>query len=180
MQKLWAKLLAGEVNKPGTISRHAIIIMSSIDKNVAEEFTALCSFTFGQSNRVPFIFDVAAPIYNVNGIAHETLIRLESIGLVKVDTVNGFKVKIPDDSLDPISKWLGPSGELGVGAVILTPAGQELSLAVQKKHIEGFLPYAIEQLMHEVERQRVKSERYIQHDAVLQTLHGTVRTIDDR
>ena len=42
MQILWAKILAGESNSPGTYSKHTINSLGSLDKTDAELFMALC------------------------------------------------------------------------------------------------------------------------------------------
>lgn len=44
MQSLWARILAGEANKPGTFSRRTVNFVASMDKIDASAFTHLCSF----------------------------------------------------------------------------------------------------------------------------------------
>jgi len=46
MQIIWANILSGEANNPGTFSKRLINIVSSIDKNDAIMFTNLCSYTW--------------------------------------------------------------------------------------------------------------------------------------
>src|SRR5687768_4210652 len=42
MQSLWAKLLAGQANQPGTFSKRTIEFVSNLDKSDAQLFTNLC------------------------------------------------------------------------------------------------------------------------------------------
>jgi hypothetical protein len=46
MQALWARVLAGEANKPGAFSRRTVNLMGSLDKSDAEMFTLLCRFNW--------------------------------------------------------------------------------------------------------------------------------------
>ena len=45
MQILWGRILAGELTKPGSIPRRLLYIMSVIEKDQAETFSALCKYT---------------------------------------------------------------------------------------------------------------------------------------
>lgn len=42
-QDLWAKLLTGELNHPGTYSRKALSILDDMEREDAEAFSALCA-----------------------------------------------------------------------------------------------------------------------------------------
>lgn len=46
MQVIWAKMLAGEFNKPGSISRKLMHIISVMDVNSAKSFQTLCMYVF--------------------------------------------------------------------------------------------------------------------------------------
>ncbi len=46
MQIIWARILAGEVAKPGTYAKRTLQFLESLDKTEAEAFTKLCSYTF--------------------------------------------------------------------------------------------------------------------------------------
>ena len=47
MQTLWANILAGEANRPGSYSRRTVNLVASMDKKDADLFTALCGFLLG-------------------------------------------------------------------------------------------------------------------------------------
>lgn len=46
MQTLWARILAGEANQPGSFSRRTLRFVASMEKQEAELFTAICSFVW--------------------------------------------------------------------------------------------------------------------------------------
>ena len=93
MQTLWARILAGEANSPGSFSRKTVNLVADLDKASGELFRTLCSFgwQFGK-DLMPLIFDPDHQIYNKNGINLYTLGELVSIGLIQVNTIIGFRV----------------------------------------------------------------------------------------
>jgi hypothetical protein len=52
MQRLWSKLLAGEANRPGTISKRTVNLLADLDKRDAELFTSLCDFAWVIENNI--------------------------------------------------------------------------------------------------------------------------------
>ena len=80
MQSLWARVLAGEANTPGTYSKRTVNLLSDFDKSDADSFTKLCGFGWIIRNVVPLVFDIQADIYNKHGINFNTLSHLETIG----------------------------------------------------------------------------------------------------
>lgn len=53
MQSLWAKILAGEVSRPGSFSRRTMEIVRTLDKQHAAMFTKTCEFCFQRSVWMP-------------------------------------------------------------------------------------------------------------------------------
>jgi Protein of unknown function (DUF2806) len=91
MQELWASVLAGESNSPGTYSKRTVNFLGDLDKKDAELFVALCGFGWNFGNFTPLIFDAQAIIYNDKRINFSTLSHLDSIGLIQFDDFAGFK-----------------------------------------------------------------------------------------
>jgi hypothetical protein len=91
MQSLWAKVLAGEANSPGTYSKRTVNFLGSLDKTDANLFTSLCGFGWGVGNIIPLIFDSREQIYNNQGINYSTLSHLDDIGLVSFNHLSGFR-----------------------------------------------------------------------------------------
>lgn len=63
MQNLWAKILAGEANEPGSFSKRTVNRMKDISKSDAELIESLCNFTWVVNNEdihsMPLILDYA-------------------------------------------------------------------------------------------------------------------------
>ena len=148
MQSLWALILAGEANTPGTYTKRTVNCVSELDKTDAELFSNLCNFGWIiQGNFMPLVFDVQAEIYNKYGINFTALSDLESIGLIRFAGIAGFK-------LTEISKSVSYFGEslhlnmsrdsdngLPVGVVLLTRIGRELAPICKRESVDGFYEY---------------------------------------
>jgi len=152
MQQLWAKVLAGESNTPGTFSRRTVNLLSDLDKRDAELFNALCCFGWTCGVLIPLVFDSEIELYNRHGINFETLSHLESLGLIQLETIGGFQTKGKWKKL--ATSYYGrpveltfPSEEqntLELGKVLLTKAGKELATVSGSKPVEGFFEFVCE------------------------------------
>ena len=100
MQTLWAKILAGEANNPGTYSKRSINSIADIDKRDAQLFTELCryvckiKYTYENQEKiefVPLIFDdylhtkllIVSTLPNYHIRDHD-LEHLDNIGMIRV------------------------------------------------------------------------------------------------
>ena len=92
MQKLWAKVLAGEANSTGSFSKVTLHTLSILDADDAKSFAALAGFTVIMcQSSIPAIFDYPAKIYKDNGIGSGLMCRLrESMGLVRLSNIRSF------------------------------------------------------------------------------------------
>jgi len=152
MQSLWAKVLAGEANSPGTYSKRTVNFLNSLDKTDAHLFTSLCGFGWFLGDVVPLIFDVQDPIYNNQGINFSTLTHLDDIGLVSFNSLSGFKrMKYPKrltlfyyGILLNIEFAKETENDLELGKVLLTKTGQQLARICGSIPVDGFQDYVIE------------------------------------
>ncbi|MCG9134240.1 DUF2806 domain-containing protein [Candidatus Poribacteria bacterium] len=153
MQSLWARVLAGEANTPGTYSKRTVNLLSDFDKSDADLFTKLCGFGWVIGNVVPLVFDIQADIYNKNGINFNTLSHLESIGLIQFGEITSFgRHKLPK-RVDVyyygkrlcLEMTKDVDNQLEIGMVLLTRIGQELAPICGSKPVEGFYEYVKEQ-----------------------------------
>ncbi len=150
MQQIWAGILAGEGNNPGSFSRRTVNLVADLDKRDAELFKCLCSFVWTVGNElVPFVFDTQEEIYNRHGINFETLGDLDAIGLIHFDAIGRFQIlhlprtfpffygnrrvdlTMPNDS----------ENKLSTGRVLLTRAGGELARISGAVVVEDFFEY---------------------------------------
>jgi hypothetical protein len=100
MQTLWANILDGEANNPGTYSKHSVNFVADMEKRDAQLFTELCryvceiKYTAENVERiefVPLIFDdyifppgfsapSDSPVYNIRT---QDLYHLDNIGMIR-------------------------------------------------------------------------------------------------
>ncbi len=149
MQQIWAGILAGEANNPGTFSRRTVNLVADLDKRDAELFRNLCGFAWKIGAIQPLVFDVHADIYNRNGITFDSLGQLEALGLIHFSGIGEFKrislrrqaavlyyrrAVILEFSSDR-------DNELLTGVTMLTQSGKELAPICGSTPVEGFFDY---------------------------------------
>ena len=153
MQSLWARVLAGEANAPGTYSKRTVNLISEFDKSDAELFTKLCGFGWMIGDVTPLVFDEQAEIYNRHGINFDTLSHLETIGLVQYESLTGF-VKSSSTKRFVVLYYGKPlplempgnaNNTLQVGKILLTKIGQELAPICGSTPVDGFYEYIKDQ-----------------------------------
>ncbi len=149
MQQIWAGILAGEANNPGSFSRRTVNLVADLDKCDAELFRKLCGYAWMIGSIQPLVFDIQAEIYNRNGIILDSLGQLEALGLIRFGGLTGFKLKgfprkanvfyygrpvvleFPNDD----------DNELATGTTMLTQSGNELAPICGSTPVEGFFEY---------------------------------------
>ena len=135
MQRLWAKVLAGEANSPGSYSKRTVALLSSLDKSDARLFRNLCSFAWYFGALVPLIYDITANIYLKKGVNFLNLVHLNDIGLLRFDSLAEFGNTAAPQKLGCAyyGTQLGiefpkPEGNMmQFGHVLLSKTGQQLA-----------------------------------------------------
>ena len=153
MQILWSKILAGEANSPGCFSRRTVNFLHDMDKGEAELFTKLCGFTFMIRGWQPLVFDEQHSIYNEQGISFESLTLLDSIGLIRFNSLSRLTMQVvqPRGRVTYFHKlWIlkftnGDNRTLNIGKAMLTNIGQELAPIAGGQSVSGFEEYVMEQ-----------------------------------
>ncbi len=151
MQSLWARLLAGEANMPGSFSRKTVNIISDLEKRDAELFTNLCGFNWNIGDLFPLVLDLNLGFYEKRGLNYESLAHLEVLGLVKMNQVSEFsrihlpkylvfsyfgrrvKITLPKDN----------ENDMRLGKVLFSQAGKELARVCTSSPVEGFFEYVL-------------------------------------
>lgn len=149
MQSLWAKVLSGEGNSPGSYSKRTVNLLSSLDKSDAHLFTSLCGFGWLIREVTPLIFDFEEPVYNEKGINFDSLTHLDDIGLVSLENVVSYKVGVLSKKI--VTRYFGTSyilefknqqnNDLNIGKVVLTKTGEQLCKICGSKPVDGFTNY---------------------------------------
>ena len=153
VQELWARILAGEANSPGSFSRRTVNLMANLDKDDAELFESLCTFIWMlHGNKQPLIFDTRHEIYNLHGINFVSTGHLESLGLVRFNSLTGFKIDPAPSQLrvsyhDKRKLLTLPNNqgyEFSIGMVMFTQPGIELSQVSKPNPSDEYFNYVCE------------------------------------
>jgi hypothetical protein len=152
MQLLWAKVLSGEANAPGSFSKRTVNFLASLDKADAQLFTSLCGFGWLIGDVVPLVYDVQASIYNAREINFTSLTHLDDIGLVSFNAITGFKrLGFPKRMTmhyyeQPVIVEFSKDkdNEIDIGKVLLTKTGQQLAPICGSKPVDGFMEYMLD------------------------------------
>ena len=152
MQVLWAKVLAGEANSPGSFSKRTVNCLASLDKTDAESFASVCRFTWDVGFLCPLILEYEAKIYVENGVRFNTLKHLEDIELVNLESVVEFKMHRQPAVI--VVKYHGNPLRIGfkkpddndliIGHALFTKTGEQLARICGVEPVDGFVDYAIE------------------------------------
>jgi hypothetical protein len=135
MQKLWAKILAGEVESQGRTSLRTLETLRNMTKHDAEVFHEVCEFVIAQH----FVF-YDDSVKDLAALSHVNLLHLEECGLVQIGhhLINllpwseNWEIVLPyQDGGIIITSNSEPTEMLGVPVVGLTSAGCELSPLAQ-------------------------------------------------
>jgi hypothetical protein len=152
MQSLWARLLSGEANKPGTFSKRTVDFVASMDKKDAQLFTTFCQYCWFMRDVIPMILDEENDIYKKNGIGFSSLKHLDSIGLISFESVSGYR-RMGFGKYAQIFYFGTPTtiefskdkdNEIQIGKALLTQAGQELAPICGAQRNDNFYEYVIE------------------------------------
>ena len=152
MQKIWARILAGEANAPGKFSKRTVNFMESLDKQDALFFTKLCAFNWTLLSSIhPLIFDSNAEIYSKNGMTFDILKHLDAIGLISFESVSGYQileisltiVAVYNNATYTLKFPKEKDNNLEIGEVLLTNIGRELASICVPETVAGFDEYII-------------------------------------
>ena len=152
MATLWARILAGEANSPGSYSRKIVNILADMDKSDAIAFRNLCRFQVmrftpgrGIERNIPLVIDPRESIYTSNGVDDDRLRILASLGFIN----HGGLPNVPSGNCFAYSKgWLlnyASNQSPQLGGTSFTYSGEQMSkLCLPVESPEGFESYLLE------------------------------------
>lgn len=134
MQFIWAKILAGEYQKPGCISLRTLEVVKNLSKEEAELFCECVSLAFGCFEELYILADSA--FLGEKNIAHSTILTLDECGLLEYGGGNisfNYSIEQKQVLIFEAGNWtiqlINPN-ELTVNGMInvyrLTSAGRDL------------------------------------------------------
>ncbi len=166
MQKLWARVLAGEVERPGGTSIKTLDNLKNLDKATAHLFQLLCSICVSVTTDGTNFVDARVPSLGGNagnnslkeyGLGFDQLNKLNEHGLIISDYNSWYDIKlsigVPLDNNQllyiPIRfqnrYWIliskvqrKPAEEFRLSGVALTKSGEELSKIVDLQPMHQF------------------------------------------
>jgi hypothetical protein len=132
MQKLWGRVLAGEVRSPGSFSLSTIRFLSELDPPIAQAFESVASFIVGDTI---FYSDDRR-----SGHVFQTFMALESAGLISLGagflkrnaTLNASGAAHIGGSHLCLQVTGEPGTKIEVPVVVLTRLGREVSTLLPK------------------------------------------------
>ena len=149
LQDLWARLLAGELESPGSVSNDTMSIARDMTKERAAEFQALCSAALCYWDGAPMIVvgcgNPGTNSLQPYGLSYEVLMRLAHHRLI-VNEMTSYRTFTSTSSQPTVlvrhqeSSWLlqwvpksqRTDSEGRIKGILLTPAGKELFQVVEK------------------------------------------------
>ena len=129
MQRIWAKILAGEVETPGRTSLHTLSILKNMSQKDAELFEEISKFVF-----YDFIFNVKEYTDKITGFPQlGILINMESYGLLLANSLERVMEIHPEGEKFVMGKRAyqilrndGGFHQIDIPAFPLSPQGHEL------------------------------------------------------
>ncbi len=150
MQSLWAKILASQANKPGSFSKRAIELVSTLDKADAQLFTQFCTFCWMIGDVTALVFDIDQKIYAEHGANFGIVNHLDDLGLLSLNHLTGFSRRNFPKYFTvfyfgkPINiEFSADENTIDVGKVLLTRSGAELAAICGASASEEYFNYVI-------------------------------------
>jgi hypothetical protein len=136
MHAVWARILAGEVTRPGAFSLRTLAVVKMMTPPDAELFSRFCTFVWLEgSDLLPIILDLEDEPVVDKGITYESLLHLQSLGLINLIGSTGlFSMTFTAEEGSDFS-YFGKSYSIAhphseiiieVGKALLTTIGKEL------------------------------------------------------
>lgn len=94
MQSLWAKILAGEVQRPGSTSIRTLGILKNLDRNTAQLFRKFCSACMFLTLDGKHILDARVP--SLGGNAGDNSLEFYELGFGALNCLNESGLIIPE------------------------------------------------------------------------------------
>jgi hypothetical protein len=151
MQEIWAAVLAGEANEPGSYSKRTVSLLASLDKADAGHFATLCRYSLDGAP-LPLVYDITNEVYANQGLTFVILKQLDAIGLVSFEPTAGYRLPhLPKHRTVVLNgremKMAFPKedeNDFKVGAVMLTQSGTELAALCPRDRVPGFAAHLVE------------------------------------
>lgn len=144
VQELWARIIAGEANKPGSFSRKTVNMMSDLSRSDAELFERLCCFVWSIDGTLyPLTLSSRSNIYTKHRIFPESIQHLTDLGLI-TEMAGAFAPELGNE--DTVAEYFGKSmkvGRIKIGNTRFSQAGLEIYEICNPSPVDGFFDYVV-------------------------------------
>ena len=142
LRKMWAKVLAGEIQNPGQTSLRTLDILRNLTIDDAKKFTDLCAFVLDYT----FVF-YERGTSDDNFPSYGELLHLQDCGLLTLGTHLRFNINFVEDGYSVLKQQSGYlmivdeqlNGTLPVPSIRLTAAGSEFSRVIESNLDSDYL-----------------------------------------
>lgn len=148
VRDLWARLFAGEVNRPGAFNKRTLTIVSELERQEALDFSTLCNFVvnIGMIDRLVWL-DWHDDVYK-RALPHSRVLALQAAGLVHVNSsyyeITGYSkgAQVPIAYAGKGFLHVVTAGDsVRIGHLAFTQAGEQLRALVATEEVPGFFKY---------------------------------------
>ena len=164
MQTLWANILSGQANKPGSFSIRTINLVSMLDKDDAEGFTNLCSFIWIiEDNPVAMVLGLDVETVKGAGLNFALINHLEDVGLLTLNILGSYiETDLPKitkgsyfDHIFTMQFEKEDNNKIQTGIIVLSESGTELFHICKSTPNEGYF----EEMIQNFEKEKIKINR---------------------
>jgi hypothetical protein len=133
VREMWARILAGEVTKPGSFSFKTLSVLKDVDTDSAQKFSSLLRFALDKQG-LPAANEFQQH-YDALGVAYVDLLRLAELGLIAFPAVSAINEIASPLVLEGGGGYVFAVHERHkpVNMHTLTRAGQELASVTDSK-----------------------------------------------
>ncbi len=166
LQNLWARLMKGELESPGSVSNDTMTVARDMTKARAEEFQILCSSALYDLDGIPaIVVGCGSPGSNSlrpYGLSYDILMRLAHHRLINGD-MNSYLTISGDPSgliyaanhqgrtlllQSPPDSGVYPPGR-NINGILFTPAGKELFRVVERIPVPEYTQAMLQDLQNQ-------------------------------
>ncbi len=150
MQKIWAKILAGEVKQPDSFSLRTLDIVKNLTQREAQTFQKLSNIILiSYDGSYKYIYS-NTNLLNKYNLSYANILEMQECGLIKAQLltlVNEQELTIYNEKMIGIIKSKSNKEQkISIKVYVLTEAGKQLYSIIYKDYSE---PYFLE-VLHEI------------------------------
>ena len=147
VQDIWARILAGKANNPGTISRKTINILADMEKRGADLFTQLCLFVWAFPKDTEPVIYSQEDLWKRNDMSFGALTDLESVGLIRIESSVLGQIGTDELPQTSVASYFGrhveitsndrAGGRVPTGEVAFSSSGRQIYSIVEPIRLPG-------------------------------------------